>query len=72
MTTGTTFSSALDGEEGSEVVDAEEEEWEGGDEGEEYVARLGKMRGGKKGDEPMKPMTVICAFISLWLMSRAL
>lgn len=72
MTTGTTFSSALDGEEGSEVVDAEEEEWEGGDEGEEYVARLGKTRGGKKGDEPMKPMTVICAFISLWLMSRAL
>ena len=72
MTTGTNFSSAMsagpDGEEDFGSFEEEEEEWEGGDEGEEYVASYqhnggpgGRVPRGKgKKDEPMSPMAVVC------------
>lgn len=65
MTTGTNFSSAFDGEgeggSGSPGGSVYEEEWEGGDEGDEYVKRYGRGRRGKK-DEPMSPLAVVCEF----------
>lgn len=63
MTTGTTFSSAFEGEEGSpggSMYEEGEEEWEGGDEGEEYVKRYQRL--GKK-DEPMSPLAVVRTFL---------
>lgn len=74
MTTGTNFSSAFDGEgeggSGSPGGSVYEEEWEGGDEGDEYVKRYGGGRRGKK-DEPMSPLAVVCKFEESFLVVGA-
>jgi hypothetical protein len=44
------------------MYEEREEEWEGGDEGEEYVKRY--QRAGKK-DEPMSPLAVVCMSLLL-------